>query len=72
MRIRLISIMTFLLFAFTAFAADDSRDAVPRFDIKSYQVEGNTLISADNLESILSSFRLLPEGAEILAPCRKP
>jgi hypothetical protein len=56
MRIRLILVMTFLLFAFTAFAADDSRDAVPRFDIKSYQVEGNTLIEADKLESILAPF----------------
>lgn len=56
MRIRLISIMIFLLFAFTAFAAEESRDAVPRFDIKSYRVEGNTLLGADRLEAILAPF----------------
>jgi hemolysin activation/secretion protein len=46
----------FLFTALTAFAAEEKPDAVPRFDIKSYQVEGNTIISADNLESILSPF----------------
>jgi hemolysin activation/secretion protein len=47
--------------ALTAFAAPekpagDKPDTVPRFDIKSYRVEGNTLLSAGNLDSILSPF----------------
>jgi hemolysin activation/secretion protein len=42
--------------ALTAFAAGEKPDAAPRFDIKGYRVEGNTLISADNLESVLSPF----------------
>ena len=46
----------FIFTALTAFAAGEKPDAVPRFDIKGYQVEGNTLISADDLESILSPF----------------
>ena len=51
--------MLCVLFIFTAviaFAAEEKPDAVPRFDIKGYHVEGNTLIPADNLESILSPF----------------
>jgi hemolysin activation/secretion protein len=55
MRIRLMTVFVFLFFAFNSFAADDSR-LIPRFEIKNYQVEGNTLISADNLKSILSPF----------------
>jgi hemolysin activation/secretion protein len=46
----------FIFTALTAFAAGEKPDAVPRFDIKGYQVEGNTLISADDLKSILSPF----------------
>ncbi len=46
----------FLFTALTAFAAGEKPDAVPRFDIKGYRVEGNTLLSADNLKSILSPF----------------
>ena len=42
--------------ALTAFAAGEKPDAVPRFDIKGYQVEGNTLLPADNIEAILSPF----------------
>lgn len=45
-----------LLTAVTAFAAGEKPDAVPRFDIRGYNVEGNTLLSADVLESILSPF----------------
>lgn len=46
----------FIFTALTAFAAGEKPDAVPRFDIKGYNVEGNTLLSADNLESTLSPF----------------
>jgi hemolysin activation/secretion protein len=59
MRIRslqsMLSVMS-IFAALTAFAAGEKPDAVPRFDIKGYQIEGNTLIPADNLESILSPF----------------
>ena len=54
--VHLVLIGIFLLIASVSFAADDSRDAIPRFDIKSYQVDGNTLIAADKLEAILSPF----------------
>ena len=59
MRIRSFQSLLCVLFVFTAvtaFAAGEKPDAVPRFDIKGYQVEGNTLIPADNLDSILSPF----------------
>ncbi len=56
MRIRLITVVIFLFFAFNSFAADDGRGVTPRFEIKNYQVEGNTLIAADELKSILSPF----------------
>jgi hemolysin activation/secretion protein len=59
MRIRSLQSMLCVIFIFaalTAFAAGEKPDAVPRFDIKGYQVEGNTLIPTDNLESILSPF----------------
>ncbi len=45
-----------VLFAFSAFAADGGRGEIPRFEIRNYQVEGNTLISADELEAILAPF----------------
>lgn len=60
MRIRsLQSVLLAVLFIFTAltaFAAGEKPDAIPRFDIRGYQVEGNTLISAGSLESILSPY----------------
>jgi len=59
MRIRSLQSVLCALFIFTAltaFAAGEKPDAVPRFDIKSYRVEGNTLLSADNIESALSPF----------------
>ncbi len=59
MRIRSLQSLLCALFIFTAltaFAAGEKPDAVPRFDIKRYQVEGNTLLSAGNLESILLPF----------------
>jgi hemolysin activation/secretion protein len=46
----------FIFTALTAFAAGEKPDAVPRFDIQGYQVEGNTLIPAGGLEPILSPF----------------
>jgi len=54
--IQIVIIVSLLLFSFSVFAADDSQDAIPQFDIKNYQVEGNTLIAADKLESILAPF----------------
>jgi hemolysin activation/secretion protein len=59
MRIRSLQSMLCVLFIFTAltaFAAGEKPDAVPRFDINGYRVEGNTLIPLGNLESILSPF----------------
>jgi hemolysin activation/secretion protein len=59
MKIRPFQSLLCVLFLFTAvaaFAAGEKPDAVPRFDIKSYRVEGNTLISADKLDSLLSPF----------------
>jgi hemolysin activation/secretion protein len=59
MKIRSLQSVLCVLFIFavlTASAAGEKPDAVPRFDIKGYKVEGNTLIPADNLESILSLF----------------
>jgi hemolysin activation/secretion protein len=55
MRIRLTTVFIFLFFAFNAFAADDSR-LIPRFEIKNYQVEGNTVIAGDELKSVLAPF----------------
>ncbi|MCX5847208.1 MAG: BamA/TamA family outer membrane protein [Deltaproteobacteria bacterium] len=54
--VHLVFIGIFLLIASVSFAAEDSRDAIPRFSIMRYQVEGNTLIAADKLEAILSPF----------------
>jgi hemolysin activation/secretion protein len=45
----------FMLFALSSFAAEDTPD-IPHFDIKSYQVEGNTLFTADKVNSILAPF----------------
>lgn len=59
MRIRSLQSIVCVLFIFaalTAVAAGEKQDEVPLFDIKGYQVEGNTLISVDNLEAILSPF----------------
>jgi len=36
--------------------ASDKPDGVPRFDIKRYQVEGNTLLPAGSLDALLASF----------------
>ena len=46
----------FLFTALTALAAGEKPAAVPRFDIQSYKVEGNTLIPASCLEATLSPF----------------
>jgi hemolysin activation/secretion protein len=56
MRIRLMLIVIFLSIAFNSVAADDGRGAIPRFEIKNYQVEGNTVIAGDELKSILAPF----------------
>lgn len=45
-----------LLFALHGFAAESPQDLIPRFDIRGYTVEGNTLIAPDKLEAILSPF----------------
>lgn len=56
MHTRLITVVIFLFFAFNSFAADDGRGVTPRFEIKNYQVEGNTVIAGDELKSILAPF----------------
>lgn len=45
----------FFVFPFIVFAADETQE-VPRFDINSYRVEGNTLISNDKVRDILTPF----------------
>jgi hemolysin activation/secretion protein len=45
-----------VLFSLSAFAADVDRGEIPRFEIRNYRVEGNTLIAADKLEAILAPF----------------
>ena len=45
-----------LFFAFHVFAAESPRDPVPRFDIRGYTVEGNTLITPEKLEAVLAPF----------------
>lgn len=39
-----------------SFAADETRTVTPRFDIERYQVQGNTVLAPDKLESILAPF----------------
>ena len=59
MRIRPFQFIFSMLYVFAAFTlavAAEQPDAVPRFDIKSYRVEGNTLIAADTIEPILAPF----------------
>jgi hemolysin activation/secretion protein len=45
-----------MLFALSAHAADAVTPEIPHFDIKGYQVEGNTLLAPDKIESILAPF----------------
>jgi len=47
---------TVLLVSLSSFAVGESQVAVPRFNIEKYQVEGNTLIPAGKLASILAPF----------------
>jgi len=42
--------------AFDVFSAENIPDAIPRFNINHYKVTGNTLLSADKIESILAPF----------------
>lgn len=44
-----------LLFSITAFAADETPE-IPRFDISSYRVEGNTLLTQGRIQSILAPY----------------
>lgn len=37
-------------------AAEEKPDAVPRFDVRSYQVEGNTLLDQGNIDAVLAPF----------------
>ncbi|MGV8079156.1 MAG: ShlB/FhaC/HecB family hemolysin secretion/activation protein [Syntrophales bacterium] len=54
--IRYFSWLMVLLLPLASLAADDSGTAVPRFDIRNYQVEGNTILPQDRLEAILAPF----------------
>jgi len=45
-----------VLFSLSAFAANGGLGEIPRFEIRKFQVEGNTLIPADKLEAILAPF----------------
>jgi hemolysin activation/secretion protein len=51
-------LLLLLLFssAFAVYAADDKQDAVPRFEIKQFRVEGNTLLDAARMEKLLAPF----------------
>ena len=44
------------LFALSAFAANVGPGEIPRFEIRNFQVEGNTLIAADEIEALLAPF----------------
>jgi hemolysin activation/secretion protein len=54
--IQLLLLGILLFFASGSFAVDGSQVAVPRFEIKGYQVEGNTLIAQDDLHALLAPF----------------
>jgi hemolysin activation/secretion protein len=54
--VRVVLSVLFLFFTVHGFAAALPQDPVPRFDIRGYTVEGNTLIAAERLEAILSPF----------------
>jgi hemolysin activation/secretion protein len=56
MRTRLITVVSVLFLAFNSFASDDGRGVTPRFEIKNYRVEGNTVIAGDKLKSVLAPF----------------
>jgi len=45
-----------MLCALSSFAADAVTPEIPHFDITRYQVEGNTLLTADKINSILAPF----------------
>ncbi len=45
-----------MLFALNSYAVDSVTPEVPHFDIKRYKVEGNTLLSAGKINSILAPF----------------
>ncbi len=53
---RAVVILSILLTAFSSFAADDNKYAIPHFEIREYIVEGSTLISKDKLKAILQPF----------------
>ena len=44
------------LFALSAFAANVGPGEIPRFEIRNFKVEGNTLIAADEIEALLAPF----------------
>jgi len=45
-----------MLAASTSYSAEEKNDNPPRFEIRTFQVEGNTLIDAKNVEGLLSPF----------------
>lgn len=54
--VQLLSSGVFLLFILSSLAAADVTNEIPHFDIKSYRVEGNTLLPSDKIDSILAPF----------------
>ena len=54
--VQLLLIGIFLLFSFCSFAADEKQDEVPRFDIKRFQVDGNTLLDKAEVDKLLTPF----------------
>ncbi|NPU86276.1 MAG: ShlB/FhaC/HecB family hemolysin secretion/activation protein [Syntrophaceae bacterium] len=54
--IRHLSWVIVFLFPFVSFAANQSDTVSPHFEIRNYQVQGNTILPADRLEAILAPF----------------
>jgi hemolysin activation/secretion protein len=50
-----LSILT-ILFTFGVYAADEQQSNIPRFDIKSFRVEGNTKLKKTAIDSTLAKF----------------
>lgn len=53
---QIIFVLLFVFYSFNIFAAERQPPKIPRFDIKSYRVEGNTKLSQTEIEAALAGF----------------
>lgn len=53
---QIIFVLLFVFYSFNIFAAENQLPEIPRFDIKNYQVEGNTKLSQTEIEATLAGF----------------